>query len=109
MHALTDAIYGALADATWRDFRRRPAMEGSGKQDFSRRTLQPGPRSAGCPIAKAMLTIVCEDAKIGHSPAMAEQNRKDNKTEAARNLREVTTSERARVHRPAAEGIDAIA
>jgi len=96
MHALTDAIYGALADG---DIGRHfppsdPRWKGAASRIFLDHACSRA-RERGFRIANGDVTIVCEHPKIGpHAPAMAEQIAKITKTEAARISVKATTSER---------------
>ena len=79
MHALTDAIYGALADG---DIGRHfppsdPRWKGAASRIFLDHACTRA-RERGFRIANGDVTIVCEHPKIGpHAPAMGGANRKE--------------------------------
>jgi len=96
MHALTDAIYGALADG---DIGRHfppsdPRWKGAASRIFLDHACSRA-RERGFRIANGDVTIVCEHPKIGpHAAEMAAKLSAITHTEAARISVKATTSER---------------
>jgi 2-C-methyl-D-erythritol 4-phosphate cytidylyltransferase / 2-C-methyl-D-erythritol 2,4-cyclodiphosphate synthase len=96
MHALTDAIYGALAEG---DIGRHfppsdPQWKGAASHIFLAHAIQLA-RSRGYVLGNCDVTLVCERPKIGpHALAMQEELARIMGVEAARVSVKATTSER---------------
>ncbi len=96
MHALTDAIYGALAEG---DIGRHfppsdPQWKGADSRIFLEHALARA-RARGYVLSNADLTLICEEPRIGpHAPAMARALAEIAGTEAGRISVKATTSER---------------
>lgn len=96
MHALTDAIYGALADG---DIGRHfppsdPQWQGAASHVFLSHAMERA-RSRGFKLANADVTLICERPKIGpHAIGMANELARIMAVEAGRVSVKATTSER---------------
>ncbi len=96
MHALTDAIYGALADG---DIGQHfppsdPQWKGAESHIFLRHAAERA-RDRGFRISNADVTLICEKPKVGpHAPAMREALAKILGVEPDRISVKATTSER---------------
>ncbi len=96
MHALTDAIYGALAMG---DIGRHfppsdPQWKGAASEIFLRHAIALA-RENGFQLGNADVTLICEQPKIGpHADAMQERLAEIMQVEAARVSVKATTSER---------------
>lgn len=96
MHALTDAIYGALADG---DIGRHfppsdPQWKGAASEIFLAHAAGRA-RARGYAVSNADVTIVCERPKIGpHAPEMARELARILDADADRVSVKATTSER---------------
>lgn len=96
MHALTDAIYGALADG---DIGQHfppsdPQWKGAASHIFLEHACERA-RHRGYEIANADVTIVCEYPKVGpHASAMKDKLAELTNSEARRISVKATTSER---------------
>ncbi|NBB98921.1 MAG: 2-C-methyl-D-erythritol 2,4-cyclodiphosphate synthase [Alphaproteobacteria bacterium] len=96
MHALTDAIYGALAEG---DIGRHfppsdPQWKGAASHIFLRHAMELA-RSRGFALANCDVTLVCEYPKVGpHAGAMQAELARIMGVEAGRVSVKATTSER---------------
>lgn len=96
MHALTDAIYGALADG---DIGRHfppsdPQWQGAASHVFLSHAMERA-RARGFTLANADVTLICERPKIGpHAVDMARELARIMAVEADRVSVKATTSER---------------
>lgn len=96
MHALTDAIYGALAkgDIGQHFPPSDPQWKGAESHIFLRHAITLA-RNAGYSLANADVTLICEQPKIGpHAPAMAQALATILEVEPTRISVKATTSER---------------
>ena len=97
MHALTDAIYGALAAGRYRAAfpALGSAMEGCGQPYLSGPCRGSGARSAALRSGNCDVTLVCERPKIGpHAIEMATELARIMGVDADRVSVKATTSER---------------